>query len=80
MRKIRYSHRGGVNNGKILLIRNAVKHCRSVNNKKNILIRTATLRIASSFFLSKSRENSIFSYTTELHSHDDLSKVESTTN
>ena len=37
MRKIPYSHRGGVNNGKIFLIRTAVKHRRGANNEKIIL-------------------------------------------
>ena len=48
MRKIPYSHRGGVNNGKIFLIRTAVKHRRGANNEKIILIRTAAVRIAFS--------------------------------
>ena len=38
-----------MNNGKILLIRTAVKHRRGANNEKIILIRTAAVRIAFSF-------------------------------
>ena len=42
-------HRGGVNNGKNVLIRTAVKHRRGANNEIIILIRTAA--VANSLFL-----------------------------
>ena len=40
-----------MNNGKIFLIRTAVKHRRGANNEKIILIHTAAVRIAFSMIL-----------------------------
>ena len=45
-----------MNNGKILLIRTAVKHRRGANNEKIILIRTAAVRIAFSYTYSQCRD------------------------